>query len=167
MRELCNTPAKMEEFRRRYEIPDSIGLELADVGDVHQATWETIHMPVVDIVEGGVRFPLHPLLRETLAYYRLCPRQVSPNMIRIIMGVVELNRLLGTSLGVWDIQFCYSACRAPSGTFYLKCRKDFMKLVTDLPDSARGEDLDFFKVTGPYEDDRSHAHCPHVPGYLR
>ena len=83
MRELCNTPVKMAEFRRRYEIPDEINLVLAAVDDAEPATWDTIHIPIIDIVEGGIRFPLHPLLRETLAFYRLSPMQVSPNVIQI------------------------------------------------------------------------------------
>ena len=57
MRKLCNTPAKMEEFRRRYEVPDDVHLELAKIDDDTQASWDVMHIPVIFIVEGGVRFP--------------------------------------------------------------------------------------------------------------
>lgn len=93
MRKMCNTPAKIEEFHRRYEIPDTVDVALVAVDDASQASWDVMHILVIFVVDGGVRFPLHPLLRETLAYYRLSPMQVSPNIIRVIMGVAKLNRL--------------------------------------------------------------------------
>ena len=74
--------------------------------------------------------------------------QVSPNIIRVIMGVAELNRILGTNLGVWIIQHCYSIIQAKSGIWYFKYRTANMRLVTDLPDSSKGEDNDFLKVSG-------------------
>ena len=55
---------------------------------------------MVAIIEGGVRFPLYPHLVEFFNYFNLAPTQVSPNIFRIVMGVVELNSQLGLLLTV-------------------------------------------------------------------
>lgn len=68
------------------------------------SSWERAHIPIAAIVEGGIRFPLHPLLRHLLNWYSLTPMQVSANVFRLTMGTVALNEILGTNLGLWDIQ---------------------------------------------------------------
>ena len=59
--------------------------------------------PTIAIVEGGVQFPLDPLLVCFLSFTNLVPLQCAPNLFHIVIGVATLNTLLGTSLGVFDI----------------------------------------------------------------
>lgn len=150
-RNLCDNETHMEAFRRRYEVPDDVNLALALPGtDTHDQTEGRIHVPLLAVVEGGVRFPLHPLLVEIYNICRLSPLQLCPNFYRVVMGVVALNRLLGTNLGWYDIRRLYSVCPTTHGTYYLKIWDKERRLVTDLPNSCCGENDDFFIVTGNF-----------------
>jgi hypothetical protein len=164
----------MATFRSRYEIPDDVATRLAPVDALRESpTHDILHIPVVAVVEGGVRFPLAPLLRQVLAWYKLSPMQVSANFFRVVMGINTLNQLLGTSLGLHDIHHLYSISRTKDAlTYYLKSRDSRRRLVLELPDSARGDDDDFLIVTGRFEprdeDDRVIGfHAPHRFGQPR
>ena len=105
-------------FRTQYRIPANIEVWLDNPEDpsdglVVNDGW----MPfwLVTVVEGGVRFPLHPLLRDCLWQWRLCPCQLMPNGFKIIMGAVQLNRILGINLSVSDIENVYDICKSIDG----------------------------------------------------
>ena len=84
----------------------------------------------------GVRFPLHPLLKDCLREWNLCPCQLLPNGYKIIMGIVQLNRVLGISLGVLDIEDAYDLCKSTDGnSYYLRLRVGRAGFVTALEDS--------------------------------
>ena len=128
-------------FRVQYEIPTNVEVRLDNPEDpfddlvVHNG-W----MPfwLVTIVEGGVRFPLHPLLRDYLWEWRLCPCQLMPNVFKIIMGAVQLNRILGINLGVSNIEDVYDLCKSGDGnSYYLRIRAGRLGFVTALEDSCR------------------------------
>lgn len=81
-RNLCDTEAHMEAFRRRYEVPDDVILALAPPDtDTHDQTESRVHVPLLAVVEGGVRFPLHPLLVEICSICRLTPLQLCPHFL--------------------------------------------------------------------------------------
>ena len=91
---------------------------------------------LVIVVEGGVPFPLHPLLRDCLWEWRLCPCQLIPNSFKIFMGVVQLNRILGISLGVSDIEDLYDLCKSGDGnSYYHRIRSGQASFVTVPEDS--------------------------------
>uniref|UniRef100_A0A2N9HJX4 Uncharacterized protein n=1 Tax=Fagus sylvatica TaxID=28930 RepID=A0A2N9HJX4_FAGSY len=87
-----NTPEAMAIFRHHYSIPDDVHLEYKYWEDVLPKESRDLVIPIVAIIEGGVRFLMDPLLVDFLNYFNLSPTQISPNIFRIVMGVVELNR---------------------------------------------------------------------------
>ena len=119
----------MAEFRAKYKISDDVSIRLNDPkdpfdGNTFCSGW--MSFPLVTLIEGGVRFPLYPLLRSCLREWHLCLRQLMPNDFKIIMGVVELNKILGINLGVHDIEDVYDHFKSGGGDdiYYLRVRRN-------------------------------------------
>ena len=86
-----NTPEAMERFRRHYGVPDDVHLAYRFWEDALTGEPGDLILPLVAVIEGGVCFLIDPLLADFLDFFRISPTQVSPNIFRIVMGVVELN----------------------------------------------------------------------------
>ncbi|XXG51986.1 hypothetical protein AAC387_Pa03g0421 [Persea americana] len=151
-RHLLGDPGSIDHFRDLYKVPSNVEVrpDTPDDGLTYHDGW----MPfwLVSVVEGGVRFPLHPLVRDCLWEWRLCPCQLLPNGYKIIMGVVRLNQILGIGLGVPDIEDTYDLCKSAEGdTFYLRLRVRRTGFVTALEDSNRYAGEDKVLVRGGWE----------------
>uniref|UniRef100_A0A2N9HHQ6 Uncharacterized protein n=1 Tax=Fagus sylvatica TaxID=28930 RepID=A0A2N9HHQ6_FAGSY len=146
-----NTPENMALFRRLYRVPDDVGLRYVHWSDALPPSAGELLIPVVAVVEGGVRFPIDPLLADFLSYFSLSPTQVNPNIFRIVMGTVELNRRLGLELSTYDIVWTYILHRnSKTESYSLRPRDINYTLVNGLPDTNRGFDDDYLVVTGEW-----------------
>ena len=151
-RHLLGDPSSIDHFRGLYKVPSNVEIrpDTPDDGLTYCDGW----MPfwLVSVVEGGLRFPLHPLVRDCLWEWRLCPCQLLPNGYKIIMGVVRLNQILGIGLGVPDIEDTYDLCKSAEGdTYYLRLRVRRTAFVTSLEDSNRYAGEDRVLVRGGWE----------------
>ena len=151
-RHLLGDSDSIVHFRDLYKVPSNVEVrpDTPDDGLTYRDGW----MPfwLVSVVEGGVRFPLHPLVRDCLWEWRLCPCQLLPNVYKIIMGVVRLNQILGIGLGVPDIEDTYDLCKSAEGdTYYLRLRVRRTGFVTALEDSNRYAGEDKVLVRGGWE----------------
>ena len=100
------------------------------------------------ILEGGVRFPVDPLIISTLRFYGLCPDQLSPNFYQVVSCVSRLNQLFGLQLNYHAINFMYSLCRNIRTGYYLKTRDMRIRLISCLPNSNRNSAGEFVWVSG-------------------
>uniref|UniRef100_A0A2N9GU50 Uncharacterized protein n=1 Tax=Fagus sylvatica TaxID=28930 RepID=A0A2N9GU50_FAGSY len=134
-----NTSEAMAVFRHVYEIPNDVGLKYVHWSDALIPATGNLLIPVVAIVEGGVCFPMDPLVADFLDHLRLSPSQVNPNVFRIVMGTVELNKRLGLDLGIHDILRTYILHHSSKTEAYSLCPRDIdFTLVNGLLDTNRG-----------------------------
>ena len=61
---LVNSEASMTRFRELYRVPSSIRLVYCNLEYFPMINKDEILLPIMAVVEGGVRFPLHPFTRE-------------------------------------------------------------------------------------------------------
>uniref|UniRef100_A0A2N9IT32 Transposase (putative) gypsy type domain-containing protein n=1 Tax=Fagus sylvatica TaxID=28930 RepID=A0A2N9IT32_FAGSY len=131
-------------------------------GDLALLQRQDLVLPIVAIVEGGVRIPMHTFLLRFLTHFRLNPLQCAPNVFRIVMGTAVLMEKLGLNLTVHDITYVYSLQTTGRDQYTLVARNVDRKLVTGLPDSSKGRDEDFLVFTGNWQN--PHINCPLRPG---
>ena len=69
---LLNTEASLATFRQNYSVPDDMEVAYCHESEIvlHRGAG-TAFFPLMSILEGGVRFPIDPLLLDTLRYYGL------------------------------------------------------------------------------------------------
>lgn len=165
-RDLLGNPKAITDFKVKYQIPDDVQFRLDDPTDpldgyILRDGW--MPFPLVAVVEGGVQFPLHPLLRICLHKWNICPYQLSPNGFKIIMGVVVLNRILNADLGIHDIEDTYDLCKSGGDFYYLRAKAKRGSFVTDLEDSYKyaGDDLLFVMGNWEFGDDEPVAQRLH------
>ena len=81
---LLNTEASLATFRQTFDIPDDVEVAYCHESEIslHRRA-NTAFFPLMAILEGGIRFPMDPLLLNTLRYYGLYPDQLPSFVLSI------------------------------------------------------------------------------------
>ena len=137
---LLNTEVSLATFRQTFNILEDVNVAYCHESEIalhRRSGSSTAFFPFMAILEGGVRFPVDPLLLNTLRFYGLCPDQLPPNFYRVVSCVSRLNQIYGLQLNHHDINFMYSLCGNKKTNYYLKVRDMWVWLISCLPDSNR------------------------------
>ena len=67
---LLNTNANVEAFKTRFNISHDVNIAYCNEGDIEdQRLPRVVFFSLMAILEGGVRFPVDPILFRTLSFY--------------------------------------------------------------------------------------------------
>ena len=122
---LLNTRASLATFRLTCNIPEDVNVAYCHKSEIafyRRFGSSTAFFPLMAILEGGVRFPVSPLLLNTLRFYGLSPEQRPPNFYWVVSCVDRLNQLYDLELNHHDINYMYSLCGTKTAHYYLKVR---------------------------------------------
>ena len=73
-KKLVESEEAMEKFVADYKIPDNVGLRYCKEGDWHIMRREgEVVIPIIAFLEGGIRLPMRPVVRDYLRHFRLAP----------------------------------------------------------------------------------------------
>ena len=149
-RNMVSTDAQMEAFRRTHAIPDDVGLLLAPVGLPEEGP-DIIHIPIMAVVEAGVRFPLDSLLQQFFGQLGITTSQVTINTFRILTALARLSRNADMLIPLEILTGSYLiSFNTHSRKYFLQRRPDWASLIKGLSDSDKGAS-DYLIVSGNYQ----------------
>ena len=161
---LLSLEASLASFRVAYNVLGDVDIAYCHKGDIdlhrHHGL-NTKFFPLMAILEGGVRFPIDPLIISTLRFYFLCPNQLPPNFYQVVSCVSRLNQLFWLQLNHYDINFMYSLYVNIRSDYYLKTRDMRVWLISCLPNSNRNSAGEFVRVSDNWLADE--LPCPLLP----
>ena len=73
-KKLVESEEAMEKFVTNYKIPSNVGLRYRKEGDWHIMRRDgEVVIPIITFLEGGMRLPMRPVIRDYLRHFRLAP----------------------------------------------------------------------------------------------
>ena len=150
---LLSLEAILATFMATYNVHEDVDIAYCHEGDIDIQRCRgsnTVLFPLMAILEGGVKFPVDPLIISTLRFYGLCPDQLLPNFYQVVSCVSRLNQLFGLQLDHHDINFMYSLCGKITSGYYLKTKDMQVRLISYLPDSNRNSAGEFVRVSNKW-----------------
>ena len=161
-KKLVKSEEAMEKFVTDYKIPSNVGLRYCEEGEWHfMRQGGEVVIPMIAFIEGGMRIPMGPMMRDYFRHFRLAPTQCAVNVFRILGCVDALNEKIGLRLNHHDLNWCYNLQHLKGKSYYMKTRDDKVRLIQCLPESSKGLNKDFLIVLGGWHDD---LHCPTKEG---
>lgn len=125
-------------FREVYKIPDDVVVFPVE-GPRIKFSHEHITVPLMANTEGGLRFPMHGVIRELLYTFNLTPCQLSVNSYRLVHSVAKLADVRMFHLEAHHFFENYMMSRnLKYSRYYLCSRKKKLKLIVgDMYDSEK------------------------------
>ena len=97
-----------------------------------------VMIPIIAFLEGGIRIPMHPVMRDYLRHFRLAPIQCAVNVFRILGSVDALNEKMGLRLTHHDVNYNYNLQYLKGKTYYMKAMDERVWLIQCLVESSKG-----------------------------
>ena len=147
-------------FAERYRPPPGVRVWTPDVLTFYAASVPGMVCFFEVAFENGLRFPLHPFMKEVLQHFTACPSQLAPNGWGILVGLLAFFRDRG--LGVPNVAlllYLFSPKETTEGFLYFSRRSGAPSVINDLPYSHRSWKGRYFFVSGrnweynPFDED--------------
>ena len=162
---LVESEEAMEKFIADYRIPNTVGLKYCKEGEWHFMKQEgEVVILIIAFLEGGMRIPMGPVMKDYLRHFRLAPIQCAVNVFRVLGCVDALNEKIGLRLTHHDINWCYNLQHLKGKSYYMKARDDKVQLIQCLPESSKGLNKDFLIVSRARHDDLPYPTKEGAPG---
>ena len=150
---LVESEETIEAFIADYRIPNTVGLRYCKEGEWHfMRQGGKVVILIIAFLEGGMRIPMGPVMRDYLRHFRLAPVQCAVNVFRILDCVDALKEKIGLKLTHHDVNWCYNLQYLKGKSYYMKARDDKVRLIQCLPESCKGLNKDFFIMLGVWHD---------------
>ena len=141
---LLDTEVVLANFRAKFAVFNDVEVAYCHEDNIALERHPyVVFIPLMAILEGGVRFLINPLILRTLRFYGLCPDQLPPKFYQVVSCVSRLNHLYRSQLGHHDINYMYSLCGKERSGYFLKVRDTRVWLISCLPDSNRNLTREF------------------------
>ena len=115
----------MEKFIADYRILSNVSLRYCKEGEWHfMREGGEVVILMIAFIEGGMRIPMGPMMRDYLRHFRLAPTQCTINVFRILGYVDTLNEKMGLRLTHHDVNWCYNLQHLKGKSYYMKARDD-------------------------------------------
>ena len=148
---LVQTPALIELFKEKYDIPQEVVVRHCTTARVEfDRKVEEVVIPIIAFIEGGMTNPMGRITRDYLRAHRLCPHQCALNFFRVLGSIDALDRHLGLGLTWHDVAHLYEGHIESRAGFYLKSCNSVVKLISCLPKSNKGMKDDYLILSGPW-----------------
>lgn len=153
---MVDTPERLAEFRRKYDFPHEVEVSYCPEFEVIIFRREgRVVIPLIAIVEGGVRIPMSNLLTNFLCHFKSISTN-APLTFRIVGSVDTLNKRLGLNFTEHDINYIYSCQESKTSKFYFKIRHGEVRLILGFPDSDKEMEGDYLIMSGNWYPGRIH-----------
>ena len=147
-RPMVDSPESLKDFKRKYNFLDDVEVRYCPKSEAILSRGKgRVIIPLVAIVEGGVRIPMSDLLTNFLLHFKVCLDQCTPNMFRIVNSVDTLNKKLGLKLTKHNINYVYSFQDSKTSKYYFKIRQREVRLISGLPSSDKETKGDYLIVS--------------------
>ena len=138
----------VDQLREHYRIPEQFRLSAPGAGGrVNNPPPGDLALYVEDL-RAGLRLPIPEFVRNLLDYYGLCPAQLAPNSVRLIISFALLCQLLPTNprVSLFRAFFVLRPHPKARGWWLFNPRKG-LAFITGLPSSIHGWKNQFFFVS--------------------
>ena len=103
--------------------------------------------------ENGLRFPLHPFVKNVLQHFNVCPSQFSPNFLGVLVGLLVFFRDKGLRVpsrvpSIALLLDFFSVKEAAEGFLYISKRSSASLIIYDLPSSHKHWKERYFFIGG-------------------
>ena len=142
-------PSYESTFVERYRPPSSVRIWSPDFLTRYATSVPGMVCFFEVAFDNGLRFPLHPFIKQVLQHFHICPSQLAPNGWGILVGLLVFFRDRG--LGVPNVAlllYLFNPTATAEGFIYFPRRTGAPLVISDLPSSHRTWKVRYFFVSG-------------------